>query len=58
MLARSKVLPKLHDKERCMCDECIKFRVRERAAQREADTLAASYIERRGGLDRPANRKD
>jgi len=45
-----------HPKE-CMCDKCINRRVIERKLKEEQDKLAQEYINRRGGLDRPANRK-
>jgi hypothetical protein len=46
-----------HKKE-CMCDKCINRRVIERKLKEEQDKLAAGYIARRGGLDRPPNKKN
>lgn len=43
--------------EGCFCDECIKQRARERLAQEAIDRASNAYIERRGGLERPANSK-
>lgn len=41
----------------CFCDACIKARVIAEREKREQNVLANDYIKRRGGLDRPPNRK-
>lgn len=40
---------KEHDKEKCMCDTCIRFRVARKVAEREQAAREAPYIKRRGG---------
>lgn len=44
-------------KEGCMCDKCIQRRVIERKMKEANERFAEDYIKRRGGLDRPANKK-
>jgi hypothetical protein len=47
----------LQHKPDCMCDKCIQRRTIERLLKAEQEKLANEYITRRGGLDRPSNRK-